>query len=950
MKVQRQEPHFSESPDSHATLQIIRSFQDWAGSIASTNVTNMEWFFESLAQVVARDLELPLITVWDNNEFGKCLVLLASVPKRTADLPHTIPVDGTLTGEAVKQIKVTPSKVRNRVLVSEGITEMLTIPVPSHLPSQTVALAINFYFKSDVGEAIPLSHEDLNRLLSRFVTVLQNQIYKRDSEIANRIRSIAGVAKGITSVFDGISSHLQELTRCSYAALYIWNDFNKELNLEGFFLLGKESWLATDLHRFKQEKSNLFLDELKIRCIGRLEPFVFTQKRRLQIAITDENTLTIQCPYIAVPIVSSQGKSIGVLVCGDPVEVERLAPSFSSFDLHALKTFSEALSPSIERVLISRQEGRLLTIVKAVSDSMVRSYDLSKNLQKAIETIVDTLHSEMGSLYLRGENSDTLKMVAASGSNQKLIGTANYEIGYGITGAIGEGKIIHFKSREELTAHPKFKGKYDKTIWGDRPDQRETFLGVPIVINGRVRGVWKVSNVIQSRSHPDPYYTDEDIQIAKVVSSFLAYAIQNHEQEEKRLKQFTSLANHSIEIQKAANEEEAILSIMVALADVDIDGTLLSLYNAQTGKIVGNQILGDTWKEPASQYACHINDNEIRANVLRENKESIEIIGQKDHGGTRGVGRSKQFVLPLRLEDELIGTLQFDIEAKKLNDRRIRILKAFASHLSIAISRLRSIRETFDLTNRIMVTSRFIVAHTVSAMAVHSVHHKIIDIRKQLRDDLSKREVKENRFLLDTLKSWQGILDGLERDLNAILTIVRAPHDETSTRARDIHPEIQATISTWYNYIRGHKCRIEAPQLEAENSFCKISPQSFREILAVLLVNSIQAHARNIEIRTYNSKDVPVLKNDLMKKDLIRSAFCLECSDDGHGLATKDIEKIFGANYTTKPPDMGSGLGLFVARALAREAEGDLEVKETRQTKGVTFQLILPLSEDHIDG
>ena len=109
-----------------------------------------------------------------------------------------------------------------------------------------------------------------------------------------------------------------------------------------------------------------------------------------------------------------------------------------------------------------------------------------------------------------------------------------------------------------------------------------------------------------------------------------------------------------------------------------------------------------------------------------------------------------QFVLPLRLEDELIGTLQFDVEESKLNDRRQLILKAFSGHLAIAISRLRSIRQTFDLTHVTMRHSRFIMAETVSAMALHSVHHKLKDINKQLHEDLIRRDIKENRFLLDS--------------------------------------------------------------------------------------------------------------------------------------------------------------------------------------------------------
>jgi signal transduction histidine kinase len=940
-------PLFPDTSDPGITLEIIRGFHDWAASIVSTKRSNLESFFESFATRLARDLQLPLVTVWDNNEYGECLVLQASVPKRPLELSHSIPIEGTLTGDAVKRRKISYSKVSNRVLVSEGITQMVIVPVPKLTDPEEVDIVINLYFSSDDNPTLPVCEKDAERLLSRLGTVLQNQIYKRDKEIEDTVRNVAASAKGISSLFDGISNDIQKITHCSYAILFSWIDSEKEPELrpEGHFFSDKEHKSAADIHKLRQKIENYSLDQLKSYCIDKKTPYVYCEEVDLPIPITVDNPVTIPCQYIAVPIISSEDKAIGVLACSDPSEKERLAPSFSSFDVRALQTFSNALSPSIERVLTSRQESGLITIIKKVSDSMVKSYDLNKNLQNAIETIVDTLNSEVGSVYRRRDETNTFEMLAAKGSNEDIMEEAFYEVGEGITGAIAEGQILHFKSREELITHPNYKGKYDQKIWGNRAGQKETFLGVPIVINGKVKGLWKVSNVTRSKSHPDPYYTDEDIQIAQVLSSFLAYAIQNHEQEEKRLKQFTSLANTSLQIQKAANEEEAIFSVILSLEEVEIAGMLLSLYDPQTKQLVGNQVLGNTWKEPAQQYKCYIDDDDIRAQVLRDNEERIvDLVLMNGALAPREQKVSKQFVLPLRLEDELIGTMQFDVGIAKLSDRRRLILKAFTSHLAIAISRLRSIRQTLELTNTIMVSSRFIIAETFSAMAVHSVHHKLKDINKQLRDDLEKREVRENRFLLDTLKDWRKILDGLERELNDILTFVRAPSDDVSTKPQDVHPEIQASISTWYNYIRGHNCKIHPPRLEATSSFCQITPQAFREILAVLFVNSVQAHAKNIEIRTYNTQDVQAPRKDVTEP--YGTVFCLECSDDGDGLATNLPEEIFEANYTTKPANLGSGLGLFVARHLARYAGGDLEVKDTKQSKGVTFQLTLPLLEE----
>lgn len=929
---------FPNVADSIETLEFIRCFQDWAELNSSTNIVNLKAFFESLAKILAEAFEVPLVTIWDNNKYGDCLVLQASAPKSRQYLPHTIPIKRTITGVAVEEKKISYAEVENEILIAEGITQMISIPVYSPTDSEVVDLVINFYFKPNAKPAFPITEEDAIRLLSRFSTLLQNQIYKRDSEIERKVRNVAASAKGIPSLFDGIRKDIQKTTYCTYTELFSCDNSTKELELEGRFCLGEKEKSTLNSELF-QEKNKKFLTQLKETCIEKKKPYVYLEDHYLSIPIRGKENLTTQCKYTAVPVLSSEDTVIGVLTCGNPAEEEeRLAPSFSSFDVDALQTFSDALSPSIERLLVSRKESRMIKIISEVSDSMVTTYELNRNLSKAIETIVDTLHSEVGSVYLREGETDVFTMRAAKGNNEKLIDEASYKVGEGITGAVAQGDLLHFRSRDEMMNHPSYKGKYDEEIWGTKPDQRETFLGVPIIINNKIIGVLKVSNAIPTQSHPDSYYTDEDIQIGQVLSSFLAYAIQNYVQEGKRLAQFESLANTSLAIQSAANEEEAIISVLLNLATTEIRAVLLSIYDSQSKSIVGTQNLGDSWKEPLNQYLCYIDDDDIRARVLRNNKEEYgKLILENTKQPQKA---SEQLVIPLRLEDELIGTLQFDLGEYELNRRRELVLKAFASHLAITISRLRSIHQTIDLTNSIMVSARFITAETVSAMAIHSIHHKLVDLNSQIKKDLEKTNIRENRLLLETLEYWNQTIKKMEIELKDILNFVKAPSYGDKTKVRDVHPEIQVSISTWYNYARAKGCKFLPPRLDAKYSFCKITAQAFREILSVLIVNAVQAHAKNIEIKTYNETDTVVLH-----PDVIHSAFCLEFSDDGNGLATKNFEEIFEANYTTKPPNIGSGLGLFVARRLAHRAGGNLEVLDVQQNKGVAFRLILPFEE-----
>ena len=68
---------------------------------------------------------------------------------------------------------------------------------------------------------------------------------------------------------------------------------------------------------------------------------------------------------------------------------------------------------------------------------------------------------------------------------------------------------------------------------------------------------------------------------------------------------------------------------------------------------------------------------------------------------------------------------------------------------------------------------------------------------------------------------------------------------------------------------------------------------------------------------------------------------CFVVRDDGPGIAPEVRERMFDPFYTTKGPGQGTGLGLHVAREIARAAGGSLTC-ESAPGRGATFTLALP--------
>ena len=100
-----------------------------------------------------------------------------------------------------------------------------------------------------------------------------------------------------------------------------------------------------------------------------------------------------------------------------------------------------------------------------------------------------------------------------------------------------------------------------------------------------------------------------------------------------------------------------------------------------------------------------------------------------------------------------------------------------------------------------------------------------------------------------------------------------------------------------------------------------------RQIFANVLVNAIDAspHGGKLTILVSGTESDAVVR------------FC----DEGPGVSEKDLEKIFEPFFTTKK-DVGTGLGLWVAKDLAAKNGGAIKVRTGGVTKGANFEVTLP--------
>jgi len=942
----------TKASPSTVDINLIRSIYDTVLRLAGHG---HQEFITEIAKLASQQFHAKCVIIWDNNHYSKELVFLAGYPDYVKDFgPYVVSRKEALTGMAVDRCELILHNLTKqdnkrcfthaKLITEHNISHMLSLPIPLPFNFRLITMVINLLFDRPPNHLDEMKQE-VEWFMSGIGLSLDYALHIEEQEIRYHVSDALAQASGITRLFEKIFPELTLRTKCTDAVLWSSNKGVLEQEASSFDFLQRDGKIVPEYNKYFTDCKELIVKQ----CIKRRLPFVTGVSKKSIFPICQKCGISSDC--VVVPIVSPSDKVLGVLHCIGQRENENSKKVFSSLDVEVVVAFASGIAPAIEKFYYIREHSVLNRVITNILMSIAAAHELDDILKVAIETAVESFHAEVGSIYLVEDNGEILRMRAASGKNENLIGNAAYKIGEGLTGTIaeGEGQVLIFANKHQILSHPKWLGKYDDRIWPEvEGNYANTFLGMPIVgKDKKIMGIWKISNIKKFSDHPEAYFTDEDIQTGWVLSAILAYAITNFSQRKRDLQRFNLLAENSTAIVRSRDEEEAIIVVLETISSIGFPDALFSYYNPESGNIIGFLSVGSKWKICENTIIADMSSKSILTDALHNDERLFRLTQQdlKSESDKKVAEKCKvvaQYIMPLRLDNEYIGVIQVDAEERKkgLESSDILILNSLASHLAITISRIRSVRKLFEFTSQVMGTSRFIAAEMLSSLAVHSAGHKIDAILDNLKHDLKNPKVRENRFLLEKLEEWYGKLSPAEQELRNALEIVKVKKDQQLLFV-DLHKELNNTIGKWISAIRYSKVNIKT-NFKAEISLSRIESYSLHEIISVLLVNSIQAYAKNIQINTHNVEDIQVTP-----QLFIQRAICIEFCDDGIGLATDNSEEVFESTYTTKPDKFGTGLGLFIARKLSEQAGGHLQVSASSNKKrGVTFELILPCRKE----
>jgi transcriptional regulator with GAF, ATPase, and Fis domain len=914
--------------DNNKKGAILRKFHD---KVFIPSSIDLRAFYDNLTQVFLEIFECNNVTVWDFNKNHANLSLQSSSHRRPPELgTFSINVHESITGLSVLKRKLMLHDLKDRnnkellqnekILQQFNIKWILTIPVFKLSINSDILFVVNLYYSCVNFSLIPISNIDLERILHS-ISITYELLQLREIEIINNlISSKIPQTYGISTLFDSIQQELRNILGAKHLRIYSWKEEKCILKLERYSSIEDKTYI--DIYNKIEDLLDGYLLNL-------------TSDKT-----SNKSIIFIENNCIAVPLFSITNRIIGAIACFNPINgSNNYEGCFSSTNINTLVHIAIKLAPYFEKLLKIRENPKIVNLIESIAYLSTSTFQLNKFLNSFLEIIVKALNSETGSIYIYNKAKGLLEIAAVYGRNKALLEKkAAYKVGQGLTGSIAENrKTLNLKSLDEVINHPKYSGTYKKEVWGQSEEDCHSLLGVPLVLKNELIGLVKLANV-STNEQDFQYFSDEDEKLVETLSAFLSYFIEN----ENKWFRFVSYSKKMIDIHQSKIEDDAISATLIALNEMGYSKIVFSMFHSNLNSLIG--LISDNAEKIdfSKQINYKLSSDHILVNCLIDNKQ-IFIANPSQNESYDLSFLHKQYksllIIPLKIGDENIGVLHLDIgDVKKVPNEDEIILNSIASQLTITISRLRSIRNYGVLSEDVMSSSRFIIAETLSSTAVHSTKHHLLKITREIEKSLKKQEIRSSQLLLNTFESWYDKLQKLTQDLKNALEIVRVD-DDTSTQIFDVDDLIQDSIDIWIDYIKGSNCTIHKT-LFATTSKCEIKPYAFQEIISVLIVNSVQAHAKNIKITSYNSQNILAVTGHTLE-----NAYCLEFGDDGKGLDTLNIEEIFSANYSTKSKKYGTGLGLFIARKIAKRAGGNLlciENKDSRK-KGATFKLILPI-------
>jgi signal transduction histidine kinase len=536
--------------------------------------------------------------------------------------------------------------------------------------------------------------------------------------------------------------------------------------------------------------------------------------------------------------------------------------------------------------------------LQSVTDAALAHLRLDELLVALLERTQQILEVDTCAILLIDENTNELVARAALGIEEEVEQDVRVPVGGGFAGRIAAEKrpVILDDVDHAYVLNPLLREKGVKSM-----------LGVPLVVEGEVRGVLHVGS-LRVRA-----FEEDEVELLQLVGDRAALAI-----EHARLFEAERAARERIENVQAVTDaalahlevNELLNVLLPRIRDIlRTDTCAVLLLDDEKNELVARAALGIEEEvgvriPVGAGFAGRVAD-EARSMVIDVDEYPVynPILRQKHLKSMVGV--------PLLVRGESLGVLHVGtLVPRKFTQNEVELLKLVAERVAIAIERAQLHEELIQLDQ---LKSNFvaIASHELRtpATSVYGVLKTLSDrgpvLNEELREELIRVGVEQGERLRRLLEE---LLDLSRLDARAII----------------VEPRPIVLKAALADVVRGSLAASDAVELDIpEDLAAVVDPLVLERVVSNLVGNAVR----------YGE---PPIRISAQQRDRhLRVAV----EDSGPGIPKELEGKIF-ERFARGGAETGHGLGLAIARAYAQAHGGDL-VHDPRPG-GARFELLIP--------
>jgi signal transduction histidine kinase len=569
--------------------------------------------------------------------------------------------------------------------------------------------------------------------------------------------------------------------------------------------------------------------------------------------------------------------------------------------------------------------GALLPLLE-VSETLLSEVEIERLYELILEIVERETAADVVSLMLLDEKRQQLRVEAAVGLPEGIIGSATTKIGEGIAGwVIERGQPLL------LTAGASVESSVRQAM---HRDEVASAICVPLKIKGRIIGVLNASKMV-----PDHPFTDHDLELLSILASQVAIAIENsriHEATRNRSSQLAALNELGRVVTSTLDLDEVLRMAMRGINQiVEAEAGSLLLLDETTNELVFRMSLRGDVRQTAP-LKLQIGQGIAGWVVKRGEPVLVRDVSAdpryfREASQEFGLECRSVLCVPVVIREHVIGAIELVNKLDgEFTDEDLELLSSMAATIGIAVENARLYTELAEFARQLEKSQAQLVraeklaaTGRIAASLAHEINNPLQAIHNCLHLVTRRPSLEESKrqdYLSMAQEEVESLIDLVQRMLDFYRPSKESPGPV------DIEAILEDVLSLAGKRIQHAGVEVHRHATSTLPSVSGVS-NLLKQVFLNITLNALEAMPDGGELHIDTAWDDR------------HGEVSVSFTDTGEGIPASELPRIFDPFHTTKAK--GTGLGLSISHGIIERHGGRIDVR-SGVGEGSTFTVRLP--------